>query len=71
MNHSLCGQCLHSIENHTPDNGFFMYCSACQGLCSVDEYNIIHKPSDISTVMQLAVKREYNEYTPKEIKKNE
>lgn len=39
---AICGDCLHSRDAHTPNNGHFMFCACCNKLCDLDEYLKVH-----------------------------
>jgi len=53
----ICGACLHDKESHEKHNGHFMYCANCKGLCDIDEYNIVNKPTDLVTLMWISANK--------------
>lgn len=57
MTYPICGACLHSTLNHKEHNGHFMYCANCKSLCELSEYNMKHKPTDISILMWISANK--------------
>lgn len=55
---SLCGDCLHAKEAHTEHNGHFMYCACCHKLCDKDEFNKVHSPTNIETIMSIGARKQ-------------
>lgn len=55
---TLCGRCLHAVECHEKHNGHFMFCSACQKLCNIEQFNEQHKPSSEDIIMRIGANRQ-------------
>lgn len=54
----LCGKCLHARDNHEKHNGHFMYCPACQKLCDIDEFLLLHKPTEYAKVVEIGARKQ-------------
>ena len=54
----LCGKCLHNKLAHEKHNGHFMYCGSCFAICELQEFNQVHKPTDIETIMRIGASKQ-------------
>jgi hypothetical protein len=58
MTYPICGKCLHAVSSHEPHNAKFMYCAICFKLCELEEFKEIHKPTELSKIMEISAKKQ-------------